>query len=214
MPEDLDPNQPTPPGGQPAVEPQVAAPQVQPQQRVIDPERYDALEALASQLSPYAEDIQRFVADEDARKIAKSSWNTWDQNRKVAEPENPLEKKVDKLVDYVSGLESQTKKQAAISHINALAAEHPFLKENGWAAVGELEREATGLGITEPMAQARYIERVVARIPKTTSREEPPTSLRADAATPGVPGRTADKPANPQDIREWLIKSARRAQGA
>jgi hypothetical protein len=205
-------------GGQPSAAPS-AAPHPEVRDR-LTPELESELEyyrQLSARMTPFAEIIDPILDDENARGAAAAAIKAAKAYKEQDEPEVP--KWAKQIQEDVKAVKTRSDEavqayelQSAKSYVENLGEKYEFLKANNWSMVNDLETEAKSFGIKAPRDIALYIEKVAKRTGVNTKAEpEPPTSLRADAGEPGIPGEREPQPKDPQQIRDTLIKRARAA---
>lgn len=172
----------------------------------IDPREFESLRTKAEQfdrlsqtLSPYAEDIDRFISDENYRNVAKTAYEAYTNASKANEPEIPeyvkkQDERLDKLVGYVDDLKTQTAIQNAARQVETLAQQYPALAENNYALLNDLQNEAKQFGIQSMDQFVTYLRTSAPRLFKAVEHDEqpervkaPPRSSRPDGGLPGVP---------------------------
>jgi hypothetical protein len=202
----------------PSVTPGAVAPSAP---QVTYPEDYEELKgyrdrynSLAETLSPYVDDIRPIIEDEDRRNFWREANKTYEDRLKAREPEiapefQPLvkhfEEKFAPVVEYATNqqkreaeaaakAEAETKgaaeaaQRANLEYAKKLAAERPDLADDEFAGIGMLAAYAANRGISLEEAWNRKGSSMGAPV----KREKPPTSLRGDAAAPGVPGESTE----------------------
>ncbi len=180
-------------------------------------ERYNS---LAAQLGPYSDDIQKLVENEEYRNFYRQSWQAFEDAKKRNAPQisdelKPIVEQFKPVADYVTELRDRERKYneqqnaAYISEQQSFArklmADHnvdaDFIEDLAAIAI----QKKTNLEGAWNRLNSKF------RIEKA-STDAPPTSLRGDAANPGVPGKSAEAPpSNDQEFRAMLRKRAARA---
>lgn len=201
------------------------APQAEPQYR--EPEDYQELRATAlryqqlnEQLSPYIDDIRPIIEDEETRNFIRTARETLKQQQELRKPQidpglaqirDEFRSVLEPVVGYVNSereAKELTKKQAEdaaqaanVAYAQRLAAERPDLAEDNYAGIGMLAAYAANRKISLEEAWNSQNGRFSAPQKRVT----PPTSLRGDAAAPGVPGESRAEPIRgPKDLRARL----------
>jgi hypothetical protein len=169
----------------------------------IDPREVEALRQFANtvgpfyeKVSPYIEDVEKFVSDENFRNVSKQAWNAYEAASKTQEPEVPayvkeLKDGQSKLVAYVDELKNQTAIQNASRQIETLAQTYPDLAAENYKLLGELQADAKEVGISTMDGFVKYLQKNAPRYFKAVEaepeRKTPPRSSRPDGGLPGVP---------------------------
>lgn len=203
-----------------------------PQIQYREPDDYQELRSRAAQfdqlsatLSPYIDDIRPIIEDEETRNFIRSARETLKQQQELRKPQidpglaqirDEFRSVLEPVVGYVNS-ERTAKEQAATDSKNAalaantayaqrLAAERPDLAEDDYAGIGMLAAYAQHRGISLEEAWNRKGGSLSAPVKRAT----PPTSLRGDAAAPGVPGESRnERITGPKDLRSRLAANLR-----
>ena len=210
------------PGASPAASPVIPQPQ-----STVDPayiaalEQYrDAWEGYREKASPYADDIQRLIEDAEYRDFTKQSWETFQEAKKRAAPRISADAQavietVKPALEYVQTQQQREKQAAEAAQAEYVRKQQEYARKlmadqgvdtnfiEGLAAYA-IQRKTDLEGAWNEMNSKFHIS--------TRKADTPPTSLRADAATPGVPGRSEEKPATTrEDFLDGLRRAAKRA---
>lgn len=184
-----------------------------------DPEDYAQAKAdaqryieLRDTIAPYVDDIRPIVEDEAQREYWRTARRTRETLQQQQEPQmdpqfRPLvdhfERQFAPVVEYATNAqkrereaaeakENETKAEQATAfkanedYARRLIVERPDLAEDTFAGIGMLAAYAANRGISLEEAWTRKGNTLGAPPKKVT----PPTSLRGDAAAPGVPGES------------------------
>lgn len=204
-----------------------------PDQRELEELRNKAarFDQLSATISPYAEDIDRFISDENYRNVAKTAYDAYQNASKDREPEVPeyvkkQDEKIDKLVKYVDDYTTRETLANASRTIENIATTYPALAENNYALLNELQNEAKEVGVQTMDGFVRYVQKNAPRWFKAAAEEErpavksPPRSSRPDGGLPGVPepkqpvfdGKTARE--RIAQRKKYFSESLKKAMGA
>lgn len=204
-----------------------------------EPEDYKELQGyrdrynqLAETISPYIDDIRPIIENEDDREYIRTARRTRETLRQQQEPTmdpqfRPLvdhfEKQFAPVVEFATNAqkrereaaeakdaEAKTAEQTAFKanedYARRLIADRPDLAEDNFAGVGMLAAYAANRGISLEEAWTRKGNTLGAPPKKIT----PPTSLRGDAAAPGVPGESKTPPIKSKvDLKNRLAANLR-----
>lgn len=176
----------------------------------------DRYNALAETISPYVDDIRPIIENEGDREYWRTARKSRELLQQQQEPQmdpqfKPLiahfEDKFAPVVEYAANQQKREKEandkaaaekdaadkaafKANEDYARKLIADRPDLAEDNFAGVGMLAAYAANRGISLEEAWTRKGNTLGAP-PKKVS---PPTSLRGDAAAPGVPGESKAPP--------------------
>jgi hypothetical protein len=219
----------TPTGGEPAS----ATPQP------IDRQEYEQLKAFKSEydekihpfierVTPYYDDVEKFITQEPYREVARQSWQGFDAIEQSRKPEVPeyvknLETKLDKVDKFVDTVQQRDYMASRANELVQLGQQHPGLAENNYQKLSEMIPRAQAIGITTVEQFIRYakdqaplISPPVASTPEAKPKPEPskpkaaPSSLRGDASVPGL----ADTPQKVELSRKGVKRFIKQQVGA
>jgi hypothetical protein len=199
----------------------------------IDPEQYNALvnyvrenEAWKQQLAPRQAQIDKLLTDPDYADFIDQSYPGYTTAKERARdgqlpPESKLllsefKKEVAPALEFVetskkmlkaqSDAEAQRIYQANLDFGNRLAAENPHLKENNWSGMQRVAKYAAANGLSLEDGW-KDLSGGIAQV-----KSSPPTSLRADSGTGGVPGKSQEQA--PKTREEFVAQLSRKAAKA
>jgi phosphopantothenate synthetase len=190
--------------------------------------RVSAYERTMAQLEPYADLIEPIVSDDDRRTFMKSALETYNERLEKQKPQYTPElallreevgKELTPVLEYVNSertAKEQAKKDqeaaataANLAYAQRLVAERPELARNNNAGVLMLASIAQMRGLSLEDAYKAEGDLFVA----PPAKKAPPTSLRGDAAAPGVPGESRQEKATTlSSMRKRLADNMRAAQ--
>lgn len=180
----------------------------------IDPQTYAALVNYYQQTAEFVEplltdeaalkNVRRYTTDKEYRTFVDESDHFYEESRRRQEPEMPAWAK--KLHDDVQGTQKLLQDQIIKPREEATQREQRAYAEQQTAAARELmEKEKLDL----PMLRAvcaygdqlgiRDINDAYKHWTAALNKEKPPTSLRAAASEPGVPGPSGNPKEPPKD---------------
>lgn len=191
----------------------------QPQVQYREPDDYAELKgykerynALSETLAPYVDDIRPIIENEGDREYWRTARKSRDLLREQQEPQmdpqfaplvSHFEKQFAPVVEYATNAQKREREAAEATERDTKAAEatafkanedyarrliadRPDLAEDEFAGIGMLAAYAAHRKISLEEAWNRKGNTLGAPAKKVT----PPTSLRGDAAAPGVPGES------------------------
>jgi hypothetical protein len=181
--------------------------------------------ATMEALRPYADDIRPILENEDERNFTRTALTNYRRQREESQPKlspelqmlrEDLVKEAGPAVAWVNeqrAAQEQSKKDAAesaqkqnLAYAQRLAAERPDLAEDGFAGIGMLAAYAANRGVSLEEAY----KTAGSRFSAPPAKKSPPTSLRGDAAAPGVPGPSElPKATSLSQLRDRLAANAR-----
>lgn len=211
----------------------------QPQVQYREPDDYKELQGyrdrynqLSETLAPYVDDIRPIIENEGDREYWRTARKSRDLLQQQQEPTmdpqfRPLvdhfEKQFAPVVEYATNAQKREREAAEATeretkaesdkafkanedYARRLIADRPDLAEDNFAGVGMLAAYAANRGISLEEAWTRKGNTLGAPPKKVT----PPTSLRGDAAAPGVPGESKAPPIKSKvDLRNRLAANLR-----
>lgn len=186
---------------------------------------YDDYAPVLQRLAPVWDDVQPIVEDEDQRKYWKAAREARQRQLEAQEPQYTPELKrlrdefagtISEVSDWVKSqkqererttLETQARAaQANLDYAQRLVAERPEFAEENYATIAALASLAQRDGSSLEESFKRYGSRFAGPAPK----REPPPSLRAGAAAPGIPGEsTREKPRGKVAMQKMLADRIR-----
>lgn len=205
-----------------------------PQVEYREPADYAELKSRAAQfdqlnatLSPYIDDIRPIIEDAETREFIRSARATLKQQQELRKPQldpalsmirDEFRGELGPIVEYITSEKTskeQAKSDAAaaaqaanVAFAQRIAAERPDLAEDDFAGIGMVAAYAQHRGLSLEEAWNRQNGRFSAPQKRVT----PPTSLRGDAAAPGVPGESRNEPIRSgKDLRSRLAANLRAA---
>lgn len=180
----------------------------------VDPQTFNALVSYYQQTSEFVEPllsddtarerVRRYVSDKDFRSFVDESDRLYEESKRRQEPDMPAWAK--KLYDEVNETRSLVKDKIIQPREEEQSRAQRAYAEQQTAAAREL-MEKHGLDLPMIRAVAAYgdqlgipdINDAYKHYSAALNKDKPPSSLRAAASTPGVPGESGNPKEPPKD---------------